>query len=71
MTYRVIQGATDGVCCAASEGVLDHPHLAVLDAMPDVCAAEPGLQTYLEMPLVAGRARIDLHGDRDAGDGRA
>jgi hypothetical protein len=27
-----------------------------VNAIPYVCAAEPGLLTYLEMPLVAGRA---------------
>ena len=27
-----------------------------VNAVPYVCAAEPGVQTYLEMPLVAGRA---------------
>ena len=31
-----------------------------VNAIPYVCAAEPGLRTYLEMPLVAGRARLDL-----------
>ncbi|HWF16893.1 MAG TPA: hypothetical protein VG244_11985 [Acidimicrobiales bacterium] len=28
-----------------------------VNAVPYVCAAEPGLRTYLEMPLVAGRAK--------------
>ena len=37
-----------------------------VNAVPYVCAAEPGLLTYLEMPLVAGRARLDLHRDRSA-----
>jgi hypothetical protein len=27
-----------------------------VNAVPYVCRAEPGLRTYLEMPLVAGRA---------------
>ena len=30
--------------------------LHCVNAVPYVCAAEPGLRTYLEMPLVAGRA---------------
>ena len=38
--------------------------LHCVNAIPYVCAAEPGLLTYLEMPLVAGRARLDLHRDR-------
>jgi 2,4-diaminopentanoate dehydrogenase len=32
----------------------------VVNAVPYVCAAEPGLLTYLEMPLVAGRAAPGL-----------
>jgi hypothetical protein len=31
-----------------------------VNAIPYVCAAEPGLLTYLEMPLVAGRAAPEL-----------
>jgi hypothetical protein len=34
-----------------------------VNAVPYVCAAEPGLMTYLELPLVAGRAALDLHRD--------
>jgi len=44
--------------------------LHCVNAIPYVCAAEPGLQTYLEMPLVAGRARLDLHRDRRGGPNR-
>src|SRR5580692_8458912 len=32
-----------------------------VNAVPYVCAAEPGVQTYLEMPLVAGRAAPRLY----------
>ena len=35
-----------------------------VNAIPYVCRAEPGLLTYLEMPLVAGRAAPGLHRDR-------
>ena len=35
-----------------------------VNAVPYVCAAEPGLQTYLDLPLVAGRAAPGLHRDR-------
>ena len=35
-----------------------------VNAIPYVCRAEPGLQTYLEMPLVAGRAALGVHRDR-------
>jgi 2,4-diaminopentanoate dehydrogenase len=30
-----------------------------VNAIPSVCAAEPGLRTYLDLPLVAGRAAFD------------
>jgi hypothetical protein len=33
-----------------------------VNAIPYVCAAEPGLLTYLDLPLVAGRAAPDLRG---------
>jgi hypothetical protein len=32
-----------------------------VNAIPYVCRAEPGLLTYLDLPLVAGRAAPDLH----------
>jgi hypothetical protein len=35
-----------------------------VNAIPYVCRAEPGLLTYLEMPLVAGRAAPGLHRSR-------
>jgi hypothetical protein len=35
-----------------------------VNAVPYVCAAPPGLLTYLEMPLVAGRAALPLHRSR-------
>jgi hypothetical protein len=38
--------------------------LHCVNAIPYVCAAEPGLLTYLDLPLVAGRASRDLHRDR-------
>jgi len=33
-----------------------------VNAIPYVCAAEPGIQTYLDLPLVAGRAAPALRG---------
>lgn len=35
--------------------------LHCVNAVPYVCRAEPGLRTYLDMPLVAGRADLPLH----------
>jgi hypothetical protein len=31
-----------------------------VNAIPDVCAAEPGIKTYLDLPLFAGRPAPDL-----------
>ncbi len=36
----------------------------LVNAVPYVCAAEPGLRTYLDLPLVAGRAAPQLHRSR-------
>jgi hypothetical protein len=33
-----------------------------VNAVPYVCAAEPGVLTYLDLPLVAGRAAPSLRG---------
>jgi len=38
--------------------------LHCVNAIPYVCAAEPGLLTYLDLPLVAGRASPALHRNR-------
>ena len=38
--------------------------LHCVNAVPYVCVAEPGLRTYLDLPLVAGRAAPRLHRDR-------
>ncbi|MBW2235322.1 MAG: dihydrodipicolinate reductase [Deltaproteobacteria bacterium] len=35
-----------------------------VSAIPYVCRAEPGVQTYLDLPLVAGRAAPSLRGGR-------
>jgi hypothetical protein len=35
-----------------------------VNAIPYVCAAAPGLRTYLDLPLVAGRAAPALHRNR-------
>jgi 2,4-diaminopentanoate dehydrogenase len=34
-----------------------------VNAIPDVCAAEPGIKTYLDLPLFAGRPSPDLAGN--------
>jgi hypothetical protein len=47
-------------------GLLRNPGIVAtamhcVNAIPYVCRAEPGLRTYLDLPLVAGRAATDLH----------
>jgi hypothetical protein len=47
-------------------GLLRNPGIVAtalhcVNAIPYVCRAEPGLRTYLDLPLVAGRAALDLH----------
>jgi hypothetical protein len=54
-----------------AEGLIRNPGVVAtamhcVNAIPYVCRADPGLLTYLEMPLVAGRAAPDLHRDRRA-----
>jgi hypothetical protein len=31
-----------------------------VNAVPSVCAAEPGIRTYLDLPLYAGQAAAEL-----------
>jgi hypothetical protein len=38
-----------------------------VNAVPYVCEAAPGVQTYLDMPLVAGRAALGLRRTGAAG----
>ncbi len=40
--------------------------LHLVNAIPYVCEARPGLLTYLDLPLVAGRAAPGLHRNRSA-----
>lgn len=37
------------------------PAMHCVNAIPYVCEAEPGIKTYLDLPLIAGRAAADLH----------
>jgi hypothetical protein len=38
--------------------------LHCVNSVPAVCRADPGIRTYLDLPLVAGRAAPHLRGDR-------
>ncbi|MFM7617533.1 MAG: dihydrodipicolinate reductase [Actinomycetes bacterium] len=52
-----------------AEGLVRNPGIVAtamhcVNAVPYVCAAEPGLLTYLDLPLVAGRAASSRRGSR-------
>jgi hypothetical protein len=62
-TFKKLHPAT------VEAGLLRNPGIVAtalhcVNAIPYVCAAEPGLLTYLDLPLVAGRASLALHRDR-------
>jgi hypothetical protein len=47
------------------EGLVRNPGIVAtamhcVNSIPYVCAAEPGIKTYLDLPLIAGRAHPDL-----------
>jgi hypothetical protein len=55
-----------------AEGLVRNPGVVAtamhcVSAIPYVCAAPPGLLTYLDLPLVAGRAAPGLHRSRRPG----
>ena len=59
LTFKGLQPET------IAEGLVRNPGIVVtanhcVNAIPDVCAAEPGIRTYLELPLFAGRAAPNL-----------
>lgn len=54
LTFKGLQPET------IAEGLVKNPGVVVtanhcINAIPDVCAAEPGIKTYLDLPLFAGR----------------
>lgn len=56
---------------SVAEGLIRNPGVVstanhCVSAIPDVCAAEPGIKTYLDLPLIAGRAAPDLSVGRTA-----
>jgi len=54
---------------SVSEGLIRNPGVVAtanhcVSAIPYVCEAGPGIKTYLDLPLIAGRAAPDLAVDR-------
>ncbi|WP_343577046.1 dihydrodipicolinate reductase [Mycobacterium sp.] len=59
LTFKGLQPAT------IAEGLVKNPGVVVtanhcVNAIPDVCAAEPGIKTYLDLPLFAGHPAAGL-----------
>ncbi len=54
-----IQLVTDGLHAEPTEAIPEHGLLATamhcVNAVPYVCKSEPGLRSYLDMPMIAGR----------------
>jgi hypothetical protein len=59
LTFKGLQPET------IAEGLVKNPGVVVtanhcVNAIPDVCAAEPGIKTYLDLPMFAGRPAARL-----------
>ncbi|SPM34047.1 dihydrodipicolinate reductase [Mycobacterium rhizamassiliense] len=59
LTFKGLQPET------IAEGLIKNPGVVVtanhcINAIPDVCAAGPGIKTYLDLPLLAGRPAPNL-----------
>ncbi len=59
LTFKGLQPET------IAEGLVKNPGVVAtanhcVNAIPDVCAAEPGIKTYLDLPLFAGRPAPNL-----------
>ena len=59
LTFRGLQPET------VAEGLIRNPGVVAtanhcVNAIPYVCRAEPGIKTYLDLPLIAGRGAPDL-----------
>jgi 2,4-diaminopentanoate dehydrogenase len=59
LTFKGLQPPSIGEGLQRNPGVVATANHCV-NAIPDVCAAEPGIKTYLDLPLFAGRAANNL-----------
>ena len=64
-TFRKLHPQSVAAGLARNPGIVATA-LHCVNAVPAVCEAAPGLKTYLDLPLVAGRAAPGLHRDRGA-----
>ena len=59
LTFKGLQPQTIAQGLERNPGVVATANHCV-NAIPDVCAAEPGIKTYLDLPLLAGRPAANL-----------
>jgi hypothetical protein len=59
LTFKGLQPPTIAEGLQRNPGVVATANHCV-NAIPDVCAAEPGIKTYLDLPLFAGRPAPNL-----------
>ena len=59
LTFKGLQPVTIEAGLARNPGIVSTANHCV-NAIPYVVAAEPGIRTYLDLPLIAGRAHPDL-----------
>jgi hypothetical protein len=59
LTFKGLQPETIAEGLKRNPGVVATANHCV-NAIPDVCAAEPGIKTYLDLPLFAGRPAVNL-----------
>jgi 2,4-diaminopentanoate dehydrogenase len=62
LTFKGLQPQTIAQGLVKNPGVVATANHCV-NAIPDVCAAEPGIKTYLDLPLFAGRPAPGLAAD--------
>ena len=61
LTFKGLQPPSIAEGLQRNPGVVATANHCV-NAIPDVCAAEPGIKTYLDLPLFAGRPAPNLAG---------
>lgn len=62
-TFKKLHPETVAAGLARNPGIVATA-MHCVNAIPYVCAAEPGLLTYLDLPIAAGRASLGLHRSR-------
>jgi len=68
LTFKKLHPASIQAGLARNPGIVATA-MHCVNAIPYVCQAEPGLQTYLDLPLVAGRATPARRRGRGGGRG--